>query len=233
MTTLDKIMELKQEGVPDDQIYIRLQNEGISPREINDSLNQARIKYAISNGSQTLNSPYQDQMTNNPAPLPSINQENQIPEAPSPNMYQEQQDYSNQGYYPETEQYQNYYPESPNTYSESDYYPSGAQDTQTISEIAEQVVIERTEDIVKRINELTSLSNYAQDKIAEIDRRLKRIEDSIDKLQQAIIEKIGKFGNSTEQIHQDLDNLHETVASLMNPLIDNVNELKKIKKKKD
>src|SRR3989344_278638 len=187
MTTLDKIMELKREGVPDDQIYIRLQNEGISPREINDSLNQARIKYAISNGSQTLNSPYQDQMTNNPAPLQSINQENQIPEAPSPNMYQEQQDYSNQGYYPETEQYQNYYPESPNTYSESDYYPSGAQDTQTISEIAEQVVIE----------------------------------------------KIGKFGNSTEQIHQDLDNLHETVASLMNPLIDNVNELKKIKKKKD
>ena len=231
MTTLDKIMELKREGVPDDQIYIRLQNEGISPREINDSLNQARIKYAISNGSQTLNSPYQDQMTNNPAPLPSINQENQIPEAPSPNMYQEQQDYSNQGYYPETEQYQNYYPESPNTYSESDYYPSGAQDTQTISAIAEQVVIERTEDIVKRINELTSLSNYAQDKITEIDRRLKRIEDSIDKLQQAIIEKIGKFGNSTEQIHQDLDNLNETVASLMNPLIDNVNELKKIKKK--
>ena len=70
-----------------------------------------------------------------------------------------------------------------------------------------------------------------QNKVNDIDDRLKRIENSIDKLQQAVLGKIGEFGESSAMIHQDLDNLHGTMSKLMNPLIDNVNEMKKLNKK--
>ena len=72
--------------------------------------------------------------------------------------------------------------------------------------------------------------NTIQDKVEDIDDRLKRIESSIDKLQQSIIGKIGEFGENYATIHKDLDNLHGTVSKLMNPLIDNYRELKKLAK---
>ena len=100
----------------------------------------------------------------------------------------------------------------------------------TISEIAEQVVIEKLNEFKKKTGDLVSFKNSIQTNVADIDERLKRIENSIDKLQQAVIGKIGEFGESNAMIHQDLDNLHGTVSKLMNPLIDNYNELRKLAK---
>ena len=74
--------------------------------------------------------------------------------------------------------------------------------------------------------------NMVQDKLAELDDRIKRIESSIDKMHHAIIGKVGEFGESSAMIHKDLENLHGTVSKLMNPLVDNYNELKKLNKKK-
>ena len=70
-----------------------------------------------------------------------------------------------------------------------------------------------------------------QDKVNDIDARLRRIESTIDKLQQAIIQKIGEFGENTISIKRDVANLHDTTSKLMNPLIDNYRELQKTKKK--
>lgn len=103
-------------------------------------------------------------------------------------------------------------------------------DTETISEIAEQVATEKLNEFKAKTGDLVSFKNTIQERVEDIDDRLKRIESSIDKLQQAIIGKIGEFGESNAAIHKDLDNLHGTVSKLMNPLIDNVNELKKIAK---
>jgi len=48
MGVLEKIMELKRRGSPDNEIINTLREQGISPKEINDALNQAKIKKAIS-----------------------------------------------------------------------------------------------------------------------------------------------------------------------------------------
>jgi len=124
-----------------------------------------------------------------------------------------------------------YYTQTPQAYSQQDYYaPQGGMDTETISEIAEQVATEKLNEYKKKTGDIISFRNTIQDKVNDIDDRLKRIEATIDKLQQAIIGKIGEFGESNAAIHKDLDNLHGTVSNLMNPLIDNINELKKISK---
>ena len=48
MTVLEKVLELKKEGIPEIETIAKLKNEGISPMEINDAINQSKIKEAVS-----------------------------------------------------------------------------------------------------------------------------------------------------------------------------------------
>ena len=226
MASLDRIIERQQQGKSDAEITIQLQNEGVSPTEINDSINQAKVKNAVAppeiqpapaapEGMQSsLTEQPQAQQVEMPAPItPPPTQEATPAEQPS------------------EEQPQDYYQQTPQAYPDQDYYSQQAPvEAGTISEIAQQVATETIEDYKAKVGDVASFKNQIQDKVNDIDDRLKRIESSIDKLQQAVIGKIGEFGESSAMIHKDLDNLHGTVAKLMNPLIDNVNEMKKLKK---
>ncbi|MCK4997347.1 hypothetical protein KAS08_03505 [Candidatus Pacearchaeota archaeon] len=267
MTTLDKIIQMQQQGMPDATIISQLQNEGISPAEINDSINQAKIKNAVSppdiSAAPATPQGMAPSMTQDPNAIPIPN----APATPSPEVYPPQapiqsampapgipagdpyaaqapqapvaDPYAGQAYPPQ-DQYapqdpyaaqapqDNYYQQTPQGYSDQEYYGGGgAASTETISEIAEQVTTEKLNAYKKKVGDIASFKNTIQDKVADIDDRLKRIESTIDKLQQAIIGKIGEFGESNAMIHKDLENLHGTVGKLMNPLVDTYNELKK------
>ena len=251
MATLDKIMTMKQQGLSDTEISTQLQNEGIQPAEINDSLNQAKIKNAISPPEQQPQQGMQESIMPIPSQQNALSGQQaqaqptaqEIPAQPqSPPMQPPMQAPAPQPQspapevYPPQEQFQqppqeDYYQPTPQAYQQQDYYaPQSAMDTETISEIAEQVATEKLNEFKKKVGDLASFKTAIQDKVADIDERLKRIENSIDTLQQSIIGKVGEFGESNAMIHKDLDNLHGTVSKLMNPLIDNYNELKKIAK---
>ena len=231
MATLDKIMQMQQEGKTETEIMAAMQQEGASPSEISDGLNQAKIKNAVS--------PPEQPAPQMPAPIAPETESPQPPEvypaAPQNIQPQEMptQEAQPQGMPPQEAQPQeDYYAPQPQAYSDQDYYPqSGGYETDTISEIAEQVATEKLEDYKSKVGDIPSFKSEMQTRVNDMDDRLKRIEGSIDKLQQAILGKIGEFGESSAMIHKDLDNLHGTVAKLMNPLIDNVNEMKKLNKK--
>jgi hypothetical protein len=264
MATLDRIIEMQKQGLSESQVSTQLQNEGLSPKEINDSLNQARVKSAVSpleestppqggppqqemqssimNESGTTEDLHAAQNQIEPAqevtPAPMTNElpiEAQVQQmAPEQTTMQPQTpappQQSPEVYPPETQD--PYYEQTPQAYSADTYYPPQySADNETISEIAEQIASEKINEYTKKTGDIASFQNQIQEKVSDIDERLKRIEGGIDKLQQAVIGKIGEFGESTGAIHKDLDNLHGTVSKLMNPLIDNYKELKKISKK--
>ncbi len=245
MATLDRIMELQQKGIADTEISSQLQKEGISPKEINDSFNQARIKAAVTSpGQEASPLPGQEQMPAQQPMQQSIMQAppeaptQQPPSTPMPGQEQMPAQQPMQQYPPEGEQpipteQETYYPQTPQAYPEQGYYPQqGVTDTDTISEISEQIFSEKFDEFKKKVGDIPLLKTELRDKISDIDYRLKRIENTIDKLQQAIIQKVGDFGENTTLIRNDLENLHDTTSKLMNPLIDNYNELKKLSEKK-
>ena len=238
MATLDRITEMQQQNKSEAEITTQLQNEGIPPAEISDALSQAKIKQAVSPPEQ----PAQEMPD---APLPQGMQASMMsggpgqaaaqppapaqtqPPAPAPPQEQEQEYTAPAPPQPE----EDYYQPTPQAYSEQDYYaPQGSMDTETISEIAEQVATEKLENYKTKVGDMVSFKNQIQDKVDDIDDRLKRIENSIQQLQQAVIGKMAEFGESSAMIHKDLDNLHGTVSKLMDPLIDNVKEMKKLSK---
>ncbi|MFH1451551.1 MAG: hypothetical protein ABIF88_00050 [archaeon] len=234
MNTLETIMALQNQGMSDEQIVEQLQNEGIHPQEINDSLNQAKIKNAVSppeNQQQSYSQEYGQ--TSGQAMSPGQEFQQQYPPTqtpayqapPAPEIYEAPK--TQDQYYQQTPQA---YTGQTQPYTGQDYY-SQAPDTETISEIVDQILSEKLGELREKINSLTTFKTIIQDKVADISERLKRIESSIDKLTNAVIGKIGEFGENTALIHKDLDNLHNTMSKLMNPLIDNVNEMKKANSK--
>jgi len=44
MGILEQVTKMKEQGIPDNQIANKLQEQRVSPKEINDALNQSKIK---------------------------------------------------------------------------------------------------------------------------------------------------------------------------------------------
>jgi len=90
MGLIDEIMQMKSQGVQDLDIVNSLQQEGYSPKDINDALSQAQIKTAVAN--EGIYSPQTQELQEAPQPESYGTQE-----------YYPQQDYYSQGYSPGTD----------------------------------------------------------------------------------------------------------------------------------
>jgi len=213
MELLDIIKEMQDQGISNQGIFENLQRQGYKPTQINDAINQLKITI------QPMDTQNQNQQN-------AFNQQQDFNQ--QPNFNQEQQYTENQQNYPQ----EDYYTQTPQAYSGEEYYQQPSFNTETITEITEQVISEKFREYNKRTGDIVSFKNTIQDKVDDINTRLKRIESTIDKLQQAIIQKIGEFGENTQIIKKDLESLHDTTSKLMNPLIDNYRELQKTNERK-
>lgn len=230
METLNQVIEFQKQGMNDGEIYQRLRNMGISPKEIQDSVAHAKIKNAVYEQESQINSEQNISAAEYNQQYPPEDQDQNYQGYPQEEPQKQPSQATTYEEQPQAQEYQdNYYAQSPQAYQEQGYYPpQTTASSETISEIAEQIVTEKISELKKETGDISSFKTKIQDKVSDIDERLKRIENSIDKLQQAVIGKIGEFGENTEIIQRDIENLHGTVSKLMNPLIDNYNELKKI-----
>ncbi len=206
MGVLEQIMQMKNQGMPDEEIVGRLQESGVSPKMINDALNQAEIKKAVSGG-------YPPQG----APMPSQYQQS--------SMAQEMN--GEQGGYAPQEQQQQYAPQEyapQQGYEEQPYQPTGSMDTSTIMEISEQVFAEKIQKLQKQLKEVSDFKVIAEAKIESSESRLKRIESMIDKLQVLILEKVGSYGKGLENIEKEMQMMQDSFGKMVNPLADKTNQ---------
>lgn len=207
MIQVNKVVQMQQQGMSDNDIINTLKNEGVSPKDISDSLAQAKIKMAVSQ---------EEPMTANNQPQYAEQQY-----APQEQQYAPQQYSDQQQYAPQEQQY------APQEQQQYAYPEQSGMSIETMTEIVDRIIAEKLKEINQKIKPVIDFKNKAEEDIADIKERVKRMESTSDALQRAVIGKIGEFGQSTSMIHQDLENLHGTVSKLMNPLIDNYNELKK------
>lgn len=196
MGVLEQITQMKNQGIPDNEIVRNLQEQGVSPKEINDALNQATIKSAVN--SQEMNNEMQQPPQNQGEYMPQ-SQEVQNQET-YPNQ---QQEYMQQESYPQ----ENY-----------GYAPERANSDISI-EIAEQVFSEKIKKIQKQVEENSEFKALAQTKIDNISERLKRIETTIDKLQLTILEKVGSYGNNLESIKKEMSMMQDSFGKVVNKAV--------------
>lgn len=216
MALVNQIKEMQDQGMNDEQIAQKLQEQGFSPLDINQSLEQARIKSAVSSADEY------------PIPTPNNEMQPSVMEMP-----QEQEQYPiseieqlQQTQQPQTQQTQEYtpqYPPYPQYQQYQEYQPYQA-NTETITEIAEQIAQEKISALKKNLGNIEELKLKTERKIENIDERLKKIESIIDKLQAAILNKIGNYGENIEDIKEEMKMMQESFSKALNPLIDRARE---------
>ena len=212
MGILEKITQMKKQGIGDEEIIGTLQQGGISPKEINNALSQSQIKSAVGGAPKTeeMESSIMEQASPSPPTqedyIPKT-QENYAPKAQEiseQEMYTPQSEYAQQEYYPE-EGYEDYSQEGTNT--------------DTMIEIAEQVFSEKMKKITKQLADLNEFKTLAQVKIENSVERLKRIETIIDKLQISIIEKVGSYGQNLDSIKKEMSMMQNSFGKVINQAV--------------
>ena len=182
MTTLERVTLMRKQGISEEEIIKRLQAERISPKEILDSLEQSKIKSAVSDfnsedvegmqpsmmGSSLSENPLD---SSEPIPVPQPTEETYKPQqinyAQQAN-YSQQQDYQTPYYQPQEQNYsQEYYPqEGYENYSGTITQTESA--TETTIEIAEQVVLEKTKKMQKQVSDFLEFKTLFETKIENI-----------------------------------------------------------------
>jgi len=238
MGALEEVTQMKNQGIAENKIINSLRNKGYSPKDIDNALNQSKIKSAVSSGNDNMNSPTQAIQT--PSIVEAGSQANEELYAPQPAEYDPQpqyapppqeyaeppmQEYSPEPQYePQTQEYspssaqEGNYPQesySPETYA--DYSSGGG--TDTMIEVAETVFSQKTQKIQKQLEELNEFKTLMQTKVELFSERLKRIETIIDKLEVSILEKIGSYGSNLQSIKKEMSMMQDSFGKIVNKAV--------------
>ena len=211
MSVLEEVSQMKTQGFPEGEIIKKLQDQGVSPKSINDALNHSEIKNAVSNEEEHAEYEMSPKLTT-PSPQGSMkSQEIQDEEMYSPQPQQEE-------YPPQPPPQEEYYPqEYSQVQQQAPAYTPGF-DTNTIIEISEQVFSEKIEKIQKQVDEFSEFKSLAKSRIENVSERVKRIELTIDKLQSAILEKIGSYGSNLESVKKEMSMMQDSFSKMLSPL---------------
>jgi hypothetical protein len=215
MGVLEQITQMKSQGVSENEIVKQLQEQGVSPKIINDSFNQAQIKNAVSN--------------ENPEAQNFEGLQTQSQQMPEETYTTQTQDISEQETYsPQTQQEEQYqgYPQE-----ESYEYSQTGVDTNTIIEISEQVFFEKIQKIQKNVEDLSEFKILAESRIENVSERIKKIETILDKMQIAILDKIGSYGSNLEGIKKEMTMMQDSFGKIVNSVAEK-NEKPKISQNK-
>ena len=247
MALIDIINSLRQKGYNDSNIINLLQDQGVSPKEINEAMAQSKIKEAVSENFSEKN----DEMTSDMQPSIISQKQNQqeqyeqyqtpYPEIPIPSPSQAQNT-SQQlvpSYSQESPGYQEGYAYPQENYAEYggqetgyEQYPQYIPDTSTITEIASQLISEKFAKTERALTDLAEFKSILNSKVEKVDERLKKIELIIDQLQMSLIRKSTAQEQNVEDIKSELKLMQNSFGKIINPLTDRAREVEETKPRK-
>jgi len=216
-SSIEQIMNLKSQGMSDQEIIRNLQEQGISPKEISDALSRTQVKNAVEGQND-----FQNQGMN-----PSMMPGGEEFQPPKPDDFKDKKTYPQQEFYmPQspTQGFQSYSPQD----SQQDFYQpqeeynshEGNYDTDTMIDVAEQVFAEKMSEISRQLGNLKDLKTLTESRINNIEERLGKIESMMDRLQIEILRKIGSYGDNLQSIKDEMSMMQDSFGKIVNPLME-------------
>ena len=222
MGTIDEVQRMQREGKGEEVIRNTLRQRGLLSGEVENVLNQAKIKDAVSEQSPEIYS--------QEAPIPEAQSPQEYESAPQqfdaygastsyegmePSMMDQQTSPSpyyqqTQAQEPASSQYQDASYPSYQPYQE-------AFSSDVITEISEQVVSERLASLRDKLEQSISFKNIAETKLSTLSERLERIEQILDRLQLSILQKVGDYVNDVHDMKNELQETHKSFKKLSHP----------------
>ncbi len=200
----DEVISMIQQGLPNEKIIQRLQDEGYTYQQISDALSQAETKVSIEG------MPPQNQI---PQPLPP---ESEL--RPSiMDVSKAQQRF----------QYPQFQPPQPQQFQNLNF----SQDTERIEEIAESIISEKWQKALEEIGDLNAFKEKIKTDTLSIKQEILRIESRFENLQKAILGKIQDYDKGISDVGTEIKALEKLLQNIISPLTTNVKELTKLTEK--
>ena len=219
MALLERISQLKSQGMKDEDIIGTLRDEGISPREIYESLSQADIKSEVSgmNNNQEMQksimSSQNEETSGISTPIPNQQQTQQYPN--NPPQYQSyassqipaQQQYSPQQY-PAQQTQQQY---APQQYSDNSQYQAPSQYSQEYAPTDQQYQQDYQEPYYQQGIDIETVREIAKQIIEESTNKMRTQVAEIIKLRSELKFQIQNVENRLAKLEATMENLQNAI----------------------
>ncbi|MEM4230666.1 MAG: hypothetical protein QXF25_02220 [Candidatus Pacearchaeota archaeon] len=90
--------------------------------------------------------------------------------------------------------------------------------SETVTEIAEQIVSEKLAEVTKSISNISVFKEKIEKQVSLLDERIKKVENIIEELRSAIIRKLGEFSQNVEDIKNEMSMMQDTFSKAIKPL---------------
>jgi prefoldin subunit 5 len=215
----DKVIAMRQQGITNNQIIQTLQTQGYEPNAIFEALNQADLKGSI------------EMVT--PPELPS--------DVPSNTMqfnagFESEPGFGSGELHPMQTHPE---PSSPKQMSAAqpdmgmEQYGGGYQrppGLDRIEEIAEAIIDEKWNEIVRSINKIIEWKDRTEAKINQLDQRFNDLKTEYDNLNKGILGKIGEYDKNIVNIGVEIQAMEKVFEKVLPTFTENVHTLDRVSK---
>lgn len=236
----DKVLQMRTQNVSNNQIIQILQREGYDLTAIFNAMNQADIKGGVDAAGMTNPDAYPDAEQQQPTeggqtmpqqPLPPLQYPDQQQYAQAPADTGAQQDYvqepmEQQQYPQQMPQYpQQQYPQQmPEQYNA----PSPSFESQRIEELAEAIIDEKWNEIVRSINKIIDWKERVESRVNKIEQQLEDLNKSMDTLHKGVLGKITDYDQNLTNVGAEIKAMEKVFQKVLPSLTESVGELGRI-----
>jgi hypothetical protein len=223
-------------------------DQGYSSVQINDAINQAKIKMELAKtagmeeyyGKTKSTTKTKSKTTTRTTPRTRLQQreeqaqeEEQAPEvplAPGPPGYEEAtaQEYEEggesepqeQGEYQEAEEQQ---------IQEPQYPPQQAYESVPIDsteELVEEIIDEKWQEFKAKVGNIEEVKEDVDSKIKQVESEMKRFESRLDEMGDLTIKEVQKTSQGLIDVKTEIQNIQETFSKILEPLVSSVKQLR-------
>ncbi len=193
---VDQIINLRKQGLSNNQIVQTLQKDGFDSGQIFDAMNQADL---TSGGPAPQGAPPPPQGM--PPPMSAPPPEPQGMELP------------------------------PIDSMPPPFAGAGNAEVQKVEEIAEAIIDEKWEEMIKSINRIMEWKDATETRMARIEQQFNDLKDNFDSLHAAIIGKIGEYDKNILNVGTEIKAMEKVFQKILPTFTENVSELSRITRK--
>jgi hypothetical protein len=199
-----RVLDLKGNGMENRDIASLLKRENFGKQEISGAMDQAAVKNEIS--------PLPTAAALNPddVPAPSQTPEPQQEEMPRQQPQQETMQPSTPTFAPE---------------------PAGRANYEMMEEMAESIVSEKWEDMVRNVGDLRLWKEKVETDLAGIKQEVLRTQSRFENLQKAVLGKVSEYSQGITDLNSEIKAMEKVFEKILGPLTKNVKDLEKVTQK--
>jgi hypothetical protein len=205
---INEIMQMRKQGLSNNQVIQNLQREGYTNTQIFDAMNQADTKMAVEGVTPAGNIMGNEQMQ---AGQQSMEQGGALFTEPPQNAISQPQESQGLNLNEPTQSFNS--------------------EQVKVEELVEAIIEEKWEELLRDVNKIVSWKNKVESRISEIEVKVDHLKENFSDLQKAVIGKVNDYDQHILEVGSEIKAMEKVFSKVLPMFTENVSELNNIANK--